>query len=1018
LKKSTFLLVAGLFSLLITSHAQQSPQRSCNVFEMQEAHFQQDPSARARYAQVQSMLEQHLRENPQARTQAIINVPVVVHVLLPAAQQAQVTDLIIQRQIDTLNFYYGGSPANSDSLRVYTPFRTTYGRSEIRFCLAQRTPANTATNGITRTVTSTIFDGTNVPGSVIVWPPTQYLNIWVVNGGSSGLLGYSYLPGTWAPSDNHQGFVNDYRAFGSGPGISSGGYHFNEYNGGKTAVHEIGHYFNLYHTWGPNNSGNPTCTLSDQCADTPPCDGPFFGCPTSLPVLDACSPSAPGVMWQNHMDYADDRCMILFTNEQCARMMTAITTAPDRVGLISSNGCQPPPVLNNDIRVSNIIFPVNNSTSVCNPVIPQVTVTNNGTNTVSSFRVNVALNGGAPVFVDFPSANLAAGGSTNLTLTTLPQNLVVGANTLKIYTSLPNGGVDAIPSNDTAYSTVTRTNGTNLPVVEGFESATFPPTGWTLNTGNTWIRTTPGFNSSFSSWANFWDFGTGTTLVLTTPTYSVAGSAGARISFDLSHWPFTTTTNDRLIVEVSNDCGNTFPSVLYDKTSNTGLSTVPGTSGLQEFIPSSNSQWRREIVTVPGAFVTPGTMNVRFRAISNFGNNIFIDNINIEKVFGRDLTVKSITRPGVLECGAFAPIVVVENVGLEAVSAFSVTYQVDGGAVQTQAFTVAIAPGGTATVTLNNVAAQTPGAHTINICTANPVTGSGTGDQNTLNDCRTKTFSVTGTIAAPLVEGFEGTFPPAGWAIANPDASLTWSKTTPGLGSTASAYVNNFNYVANGRVDELYSPAVTYSGVDSVTLSFDVAAATYTYPGTTGVPLDTLEVLVTKDCGNSFVSVWKKWGDELQTINDPNYPQTVEFIPNNPSHWRNERVDLTGLFTPNGPAQVVFRNTTNFENNIFVDNVNLTTRVLPNTLKEQGYLVLPNPFNDQFTVWHLLPPTNLRFISVYNSAGQLVWKKQFNGDATKQVTVDLTGKAAGTYVVNIGYSDRVRDTQVKVVKLR
>ncbi len=86
-------------------------------------------------------------------------------------------------------------------------------------------------------------------------------------------------------------------------------------------------------------------------------------------------------------------------------------------------------------------FPLNNSTTVCNPIVPQVTVVNNGTNIVSSYRINVVLNNGAVQFVDFPTANLAAGGSQNQTLTTLLQNLIPGVNVLKIYTSLPNGEV-------------------------------------------------------------------------------------------------------------------------------------------------------------------------------------------------------------------------------------------------------------------------------------------------------------------------------------------------------------------------------------------------------------------------------------------------------------------------------------------------------------------------------------------------------------------------------------------------
>ena len=67
---------------------------------------------------------------------------------------------------------------------------------------------------------------------------------------------------------------------------------------------------------------NPTCTLSDNCGDTPPTDGPTFNCPPA-PVLNTCSPTAPGVMWQNHMDYADDVCMTLFTQNQATRMNSA-----------------------------------------------------------------------------------------------------------------------------------------------------------------------------------------------------------------------------------------------------------------------------------------------------------------------------------------------------------------------------------------------------------------------------------------------------------------------------------------------------------------------------------------------------------------------------------------------------------------------------------------------------------------------------------------------------------------------
>jgi hypothetical protein len=153
----------------------------------------------------------------------------------------------------------------------------------------------------------------------------------------------------------------------------------------------------------------------------------------------------------------------------------------------------------------------------------------------------------------------------------------------------------------------------------------------------------------------------------------------------------------------------------------------------------------------------------------------------------------------------------------------------------------------------------------------------------------------------------------------------------------------------------------------------------------------------------------------LQTIDNPNDPQTTEFIPTVQSQWRTENIDMT-QFAPQGPLVLFFRVSNNFENNIFIDNVNLTTRTLPALLKQQGYLILPTAFNSSFTIWHYQTPSTVKYVNVVNSIGQRIWNKQFNGNADKQVSVDLTGKAAGVYFVEIGYVDSNRNVVQKVVK--
>jgi hypothetical protein len=107
---------------------------------------------------------------------------------------------------------------------------------------------------------------------------------------------------------------------------------------GRTLTHEMGHYLNLYHTWGDGD-----CSVDDEVEDTPNCSGQLFGCPNIAPV--DCPP-APPRMIANYMDYTDDVCMNIFTQGQKARMRSSLTTLyPWRMALGSrsnliATGCE------------------------------------------------------------------------------------------------------------------------------------------------------------------------------------------------------------------------------------------------------------------------------------------------------------------------------------------------------------------------------------------------------------------------------------------------------------------------------------------------------------------------------------------------------------------------------------------------------------------------------------------------------------------------------------------------------
>jgi PKD repeat protein len=354
-----FLLLLSMFSVSLAQRVQtQEPSQGqsvtrCYTDEVDALRRLQNPNL-----QTQAEFEQWLavkmleREQSGVERRETLIVPYIVHVVhggQAVGTGANLSAAKINAQMQQTNEDF--NRLNTDTTNTPAEFLGVAGSLDILFVPALVDPDGNvlAEPGIRRINGQSQFgisawttgqtESTLKPATF--WDPTRYFNLWTCNLGG-GILGYaqfpdaSGLPGLAASggSETTDGLVMAFGTFGSLTNQGSAG----QYGYGRTLTHELGHWAGLRHIWGDGG-----CGVDDFCNDTPRAGAPnYSGSPCTFPGPNSCLTNPPSAtdlpdMFQNYMDYSDDRCMNLFTQNQAARMVTIFENAPRRVDLLSSN---------------------------------------------------------------------------------------------------------------------------------------------------------------------------------------------------------------------------------------------------------------------------------------------------------------------------------------------------------------------------------------------------------------------------------------------------------------------------------------------------------------------------------------------------------------------------------------------------------------------------------------------------------------------------------------------------------
>jgi PKD repeat protein len=597
MKKLIYTTTLLLASVCVS--AQEHTTYFCGQTTAREKLFQQHPGAEEASRLHNEELEAYTAEYVANRggEDPIYIIPVVFHIIHQGGAE-NISDAQVQDAVNILSRDF--RKQNADTVDIVDEFVDIAADTRIEFRLATKDPEGNCHSGINRISSALTMEGYNPDMKALsVWPRNQYLNIWVCNTIGGNTAGFTNLPGDvagpWGADED--GIVILYNYTGSIEESSE--------SRSRTLTHEVGHWLNLYHVWGPGNSPGEAsnCFQSDLVDDTPATIG-HTSCP--LGSSSDCGDWVDNI--QNYLEYSF--CYKMFTWGQRQRMRAALNSVTaqrnqlwSNTNLIATGVINPP--------LCEAIFTASMQTACVGEGIQFNDVSYHG---ITSWNWNFGdgntLSGNDPLVYKNPVHIYETPGVYNISLT-------VGNGT----------STESVTNN--SFLTVLDSGMLSSPLIEGFENA-YPGNTWlgvNYQGDETWeITPSASFSGDKSLKLRNFSIDSGNIDELYTATFDMEGVDTIYLSYKWSYANRVTTTDDKLRIMVSGDCGNSWV-VRKLRKGTTNLPTATATNS--QFTPATEADWDGETLVLTNPDWFTDRFRVRFEFSSLGGNNFYLDDINI-----------------------------------------------------------------------------------------------------------------------------------------------------------------------------------------------------------------------------------------------------------------------------------------------------------------------------------------------------------------------------------------------------